>query len=161
MQNGSTHAHIPGWGADLNHENRPGYPMERMPPRLEGVHWNEPEQQAQTVEILQSIEHPAITPVFGTTVPPSGLSGKVREIAFKYSENDIRHWMLLLVADRINMGEGIVDDLSRGHLPNILAEMGWKAEWKYNRAGAIKKAAVATAVFGVGIYLLCRKNSRS
>lgn len=31
-------ADIPGWGADLDHANRPAYPMERMPPRLPHAH---------------------------------------------------------------------------------------------------------------------------
>ena len=35
-------SHIQGWGADLDHKDRPGYPMERTPPRLEGVHWDQP-----------------------------------------------------------------------------------------------------------------------
>ena len=161
QEGGNSHAHIAGWGADLDHENRPAYPKERTPPRLEGVHWDEPEQQAQTVEILHSTERPNVTPVFGTTLPPSGLSGKLREYAFTYSENDIRHWMLLLLADRINMGEGLIDDLSKGRVPNILSEMGWKAEWKYNRAGAIRKATIATTVLGVGMYLLRRKTGRA
>lgn len=152
-------SHIQGWGADLDHANRPAYPMERTPPRLEGVHWDEPEQQPETVEVLHSIERPDITPVFGTTVPPSGLSGRVRETAFKYSENDIRHWMLLLAADRINMVEGIGADLRRGHIPNLFAETGMRSEFKYNRPGAIRKMAVATAVVGIGVYLLTRKRS--
>ena len=67
------HAHINGWGADLDHKNRPAYPKERTPPRLEGIHWDQPEQQAQNVEILHSNERPGITPVFGTSVPPSFL----------------------------------------------------------------------------------------
>ena len=29
--------HIKGWGADLDHKNRPAVPMERTPPRLEGA----------------------------------------------------------------------------------------------------------------------------
>ena len=29
-------SHIKGWGSDLDHKNRPAYPMERKPPRLEG-----------------------------------------------------------------------------------------------------------------------------
>ena len=153
-------SHIPGWGADLDHENRPGYPMERTPPRLEGVHWDQPQQQQETVEILHSTERPGITPIFGTTVPPSGISGKVREVAFKFSENDIRHWMLLLFADRINMAEGIGADLGRGHIPNLFTETGMKSEFKYNRPGAIRKMAVATAVVGFGVYLLTRKRSR-
>lgn len=152
------HAHINGWGADLDHKNRPAYPKERTPPRLEGIHWDQPEQQAQNVEILHSNERPGITPVFGTSVPPSGLSGMIRRSAFKFSENDMRHWLMLLFADRINMVEGLGDDLMKGHVPNIFAEMGWKSEFKYNRAGAIKKIAVASAAVGLGYYLLKRRN---
>ena len=152
------HAHNNGWGADLDHKNRPAYPKERTPPRLEGIHWDQPEQQAQNVEILHSNERPGITPVFGTSVPPSGLSGMIRRSAFKFSENDMRHWLMLLFADRINMVEGLGDDLMKGHVPNIFAEMGWKSEFKYNRAGAIKKIAVASAAVGLGYYLLKRRN---
>jgi hypothetical protein len=155
------YAHIQGWGADLDHANRPAYPRERMPPRLEGVHWHEPEQQAQTVEILHSNERPSITPVFGTSVPPSGLSGSIRRFAFKFSENDLRHWMLLLFADRVNMVEGIGQDLARGHVPNVFAEMGGKAEFKYNRKAAIEKTVVAGAVVGgVALLLLMRSRKR-
>lgn len=151
------HAHIRGWGADLDHENRPAYPKERTPPHLEGLHWDQPEQQPINIEVLHSTERPGITPVFGTSVPPSGLSGMIRRAAFKYSENDMRHWLMLLFADRVNMVEGIGDDLMKGYVPNIFAEMGWKSEFKYNRAGAIKKVAVASAVVGLGYYLLKRK----
>ena len=159
-QNRKDHSHILGWGADLDHANRPAYPMERTPPRLEGVHWNEPAQQPESVKILHSTERPGLTPIFGTTVPPSGISGRLREVAFKFSENDIRHWMLLLFADRVNMVEGIGSDLSRGHIPNLFAETGMRSEFKYNRPGAIKKMAVATAVVGIGLYLLTRNNRR-
>lgn len=147
------YAHIKGWGADLDHADRPAYPMERIPARLEGVHWHEPEQQDETVEILQSSERPSITPLFGTTLPPSGLSGQVRRFAFRYSENDLRHWMLLLFADRVNMFEGLGADLKRGHIPNLFAEMGGKAEFKHNRQAAVKKVVIASAVAGVALLL--------
>ena len=156
-QNRKDYSHIQGWGADLDHKNRPAYPKERTPPRLEGVHWDEPAQQAEGVKILHSTERPGLTPVFGSTVPPSGISGRLREVAFKFSENDIRHWMLLLFADRINMVEGIGADLGRGHIPNLYAETGMRSEFRYNRPGAIRKMAVATAVVGIGLYLLTRK----
>jgi hypothetical protein len=87
--------------------------MERTPPRLEGVHWDRPEQQPRTVEVLHSIERPGITPVFGTSVPPSALSGWIRRLAFRRSESDMRHWMLLLLADRVNVVEGLADDVRR------------------------------------------------
>jgi len=153
-------SHIEGWGADLDHKNRPAYPMERTPPRLEGVHWDTPEDQPVRMKVYHSTERPGITPVFGTSAPPSGLSGKIRDVAFKLSENDIRHWLLLLFADRVNVVEGIGEDLMSGHIPNIFAEMGIKSEFKHNPAGLARKAAVATAVIGLGYYLLKRRNAR-
>jgi len=155
------YAHIEGWGADLDHANRPAYPKERTPPRLENVHWDHPEQQAQTVEILQSNERPRITPVFGTTMPPSGVSGNMRRFAFKFSENDIRHWLVLMAADRVDMVEGLVDDLSRGHIPNVFAEMGGRAELRHNPAGVARKALVVGAVLGIGYLYLTRDRGRS
>ncbi|HZH44723.1 MAG TPA: hypothetical protein VEY50_11640 [Lysobacter sp.] len=102
---------VHGWGADLDPTQRPAVPMERTPPRLDGVHWDEPEQQQQNVEVLRSVERPTITPVFGTSVPPSGLSGVIRRAAYRLSENDIRHWLMLMAADRVNVVEGVFDDV--------------------------------------------------
>lgn len=105
------HSNIPGWGADLDRANRPAVPMEHTPPpRLPGVHPDRLAQQPETVEILVSIERPNITPVFGTSVPPSGLSGVIRRRAFRRSESDLRHWMLLLMADPVNVVEGLLQD---------------------------------------------------
>jgi hypothetical protein len=157
LKSKETHSHIEGWAADLDHANRPAYPMERTPPRLENVHWDRPEDQPVRMKVYHSTERQGITPVFGTSTPPSGLSGKIRDVAYAMTENDIRHWLLLLLADRVNMVEGIGDDLMNGHIPNIFAEMGIKSEWKYNRNGLIRKVAVATAVAGLGYYLIKRR----
>lgn len=153
-------SHIPGWGADLDPARRPAVPMERTPPRLAHVHWEVPEQQALDVHVLHSIERPGLTPVFGTTVPPSGLSGRLRELAFRYSENDLRHWMILLLADRINVGEGLVSDLAQGHIPNVFAEMGAAAEWRHNRAGFVKKALLISATAALAVYWLRQRPRR-
>jgi hypothetical protein len=64
-----------------------------------------------------------------------GVSGMLRRHAFKYSEGKWAHWLTLLVADRVNVIEGIISDIKQGHFPNIIAERGGKAEWKYNRNG--------------------------
>ena len=101
---------ILGWGADLDRADRPAVPMERMPPRLEGARLAEPTQQTLTVEVLHSVEKPGITPVFGTSNPPRGLSGWMRRRAFRRSESDIRHWMMLLAADRVDVVEGLFGD---------------------------------------------------
>jgi hypothetical protein len=153
-------SHIQGWGADLDHANRPGYPMERMPPRLEGVHWHEPEQQPVNMEIFHSTERPGITPVFGTSVPPKGCSGRLRSWAYKFSENDIRRWLMLMFADRVDTAEGIGEDLRDGHVPNVFAEMGIKAEWEHNRAGLARKVAVGAVVAGAVYVLLSRRRNR-
>ena len=81
----------------------------------------------------------------------------MREAASKYSENDLRHWGILLLADRVNMVEGVVAGLSRGHTPNLYAETNMKSDFQFNRVGAIKKTAIAALVVGVGIYTVIRK----
>jgi len=97
-----------GWGADLDKADRPAVPMERTPPRLDGLHWQDPpEAQNSDIEILVSAERPSLTPVYGTSVPPSGLSGWIRRRAFHHSENNLRHWLMLMMADRINVVEGL------------------------------------------------------
>jgi hypothetical protein len=146
---------VPGWGADLDPANRPAYPMERTPPRLEGVHWDRPPEQPNPrgIRVFHSTERPGLTPVWGSSAPPSGLSGAIRAYAFRFSENDVRHWFILMLADRVNVGEGLLEDLAHGRLPNVFREMGGPAEWRYNRAGFVRKALVVSAVLGLLVYL--------
>lgn len=150
---------IPGWGSDIDRGKRPAFAMELAPDEHQGHDHQHaaPAQQQRDMEVLVSNERPHITPLFGTGPQPSGLSGAIRRFAFRFTENDIRHFMLLLLADRINVAEGIGDDISKGRVPNVLAEMGIKAEWEHNRAGLIRKAAVAGAVTGIAWYLLQRR----
>lgn len=115
---------IPGWGADLDRSRRPAVPMERMPPRQDDAHWTVPEAQPQTVEVLHSTERPGLTPVFGTACPPSGLSGTIRRAAFRHSEGQLRHWMMLLLADRVNVIEGLFDDARRSKKVHSVAAVG-------------------------------------
>ncbi|RYZ11207.1 MAG: hypothetical protein EOO24_07040 [Comamonadaceae bacterium] len=149
MEAQERYSHIPGWGVDLDRANRPACPRERTPPRLEGVHWTEPGQQQPRVEILHSTERDGITPIFGTGAPPRGVSGHIRRYAFGFSENDLRHWLLLLAADRVDVGEGIVEDLKRGHVPRLYAEMGGRAELRHNPMGTVRKGLLLGALVGL------------
>jgi hypothetical protein len=92
-------------------------------------------------------------PVYGTSVPPSGLSGMIRRLAFRYSESSFGHWFPLIFADRVNVLEGIINDFGKGHVPNIWKEKGVKADLKYNKKAYIAKTAakvvVAMVVFGL------------
>jgi hypothetical protein len=157
------YSHIKGWGIDANPENDPTYPMKhRTDAEQEGYSWERPPQQSIDVEVLRSIERPNVSAVFGTSTPPSGLSGMIRRYAFKYSESSYGHWLPLLLADRVNVVEGIIDDLKRGHLPNIFAERGGKAEWKHNKKGLATKVLVGIAVTTAVVLLFkSAKNSRS
>jgi hypothetical protein len=151
---------IEGWGADLDPQVRPAYPKERTPPRFIHRHWDELEHQQPSVKVFHSTERPGLTPVYGTMQPPSGVSGMIRGAAFRYSENDLRHWLMLLFADRVNVVEGILEDLAHGHVPNIFKEMGGPSEWRYNRAGFYRKAAVAGAVVALLVYMNGRRKRR-
>lgn len=140
-------AQIKGWGVDADPTNDPTYPMKK---RNNGEHagysWERPAQQPVDVEILHSNERPNVTAVFGTSTPPAGLSGMLRRFAFKYSESSYGHWLPLMLADRISVFEGVLGDLTHGHVPNVFAERGWKAEWKHNRMSLITRILVRAAL---------------
>jgi hypothetical protein len=153
---------IPGWGHDADPKNNPTYPMKYYTGAdHERIHYERPPQQPKNIEILKSIERPSISRVFGTSTPPKGLSGAIRRFAFRYSESTYAHWVPLVMADRIDVVQGIIDDLKRGIVPNIFAEKGWKAEWKYNRKAMITKLAVTAAVTAAVILLLKNKKRLS
>ena len=158
---GDKYRHIKGWGIDANPDNEPTYPIKNYTGDDHNrLNYPRPAQQPVNIEVLHSNERPSITSVFGTSTPPSGLSGQIRRFAFKYSEDKYAHWLPLVLADRVGMVEGIIDDLKRGHVPNIFAERGWNAEWKYNRTGFIKKLAIGALVTITVLALLSRKRSR-
>ena len=149
---------IPGWGMDADPENEPTYPMKNYTGDDHNrSNYPRSEQQPFTVELLQSNERPRPSAVFGTSVPPSGLSGMIRRYAFKHSEDRYRHWIPLILADHINVVEGLIDDLKSGHVPNILAERGWKADLKFNRAGVVKKVLAVTIVTAVVLTCIRKK----
>jgi hypothetical protein len=157
------HANIKGWGVDADDNNEPTYPMKHYTGDDHNrLRYERPIQQHTNVEILKSNERPTLPAVYGTVLPPSGLSGMIRRYAFKFSEGSWAHWLPLVLADRVNVVEGLLDDLKQGHVPNFFAERGWKAEWKHNKAGVIKNVAIGVAVTSaLLIYLSRRKDKRT
>ena len=151
---------IKGWGVDANPKNDPTYPMKK---RNNGEHagysWERPPQQPINVEVLHSNERPNVSATFGTSTPPSGLSGMIRRVAFKYSESSYGHWLPLMLADRVGVVEGVLDDLTRGRVPNILAERGWKAEWKHNRKSLVTRVLIGAVLASAAVvYLRSRRD---
>ena len=144
-------AMIPGWGVDADARNDPTYPI-RDQSHDHGLtrRWDRPPVQQPDVEILQSIEHVRQPAVVGTSVPPRGVSGALRRLAFRWSESNWLHWLILLGADRVDVVEGVMEDLSRGTLPNVPAEMGLGAAWRHDRERLVTRWALAAGTVAVG-----------
>ena len=151
---------IKGWGVDADSRNDPTYPYRDRSADDHSGHWQRPTQQQPQVELLQSVEHKWLPAVFGSASPPRGISGSMRRLAFRWSESNWAHWLLLMGADRVDMVEGLVEDLASGRLPNIPKEMGVPAEWRHNKTGMVKKIAVAGVLAGaVAGLVYARKHS--
>ena len=150
---------IAGWGVDADPVNDPTYPY-RDRPRDDGPGWERPPQQRSDVEILRSNEHDRLPAVFGTSTPPAAVSGVLRRAAFRWTESHWAHWLLLIGADRINVVEGLVQDLARGRIPNVPAEMGIRSEWRHNKKRLATKLAVTAAVAGAAVFLLRRNRDK-
>ncbi len=154
-------SHIKGWGVDADPKNDPTYPMKtRTEHDHDGYTWNRPQQQPVTIELLRSIERPNVSAVYGNSVEPSGLSGNIRRFAFQYGEGQFLHWIPLILADRINEVEGIIEDIKAGNYPNIFAEQGFAAAWKYNKLNMIKNVAMGVFVVYIGMKLISRKKNK-
>jgi hypothetical protein len=124
-------ARVPGWGVDLDPRDRPAVPKENFDLTATGAHWTFPERQVPQYPREKSTEHAILTPVFGTSCPPRGLSGLIRRYAYRrYSEGRAAHWVLLIAADRVDVIENRVTGLLRGRPDNPYTEMGLAAEWK-------------------------------
>jgi hypothetical protein len=124
---------IPGWGVDLDPKDRPSVPKERFDPRGSGAHWDFPERQPEKWPRERSIEHKFLTPVFGTSCPPRGISGMMRKFAYKkYSEGRAAHWLLLLAADRVDVLESRLRSAATGRPDNPVTETGVLSEFSHD-----------------------------
>lgn len=97
------HRDRPVVGADL--QDRPGVPMETPPQKLTATAPDSFERQRPRRGIVHRREIKQMTPVFGTAQPLHGLSGLLRRAAYAERETRVRHWMLLLFADRVDIWE--------------------------------------------------------
>jgi hypothetical protein len=126
-------ARIPGWGADLDPAERPSVPRLKYDPAATGAHWDFPQRQPEKWARERSVEHEFLTPVFGTSTPPRGLSGVVRRYAYRtYSEGRAAHWLLLLAADRVDAIESHLASFATMRPDNPVTETGIKSEFTHN-----------------------------
>jgi hypothetical protein len=91
----------PHWGVDRDAERRPGarrrdpqpFPNARFPPERQAGKPAAPKHGRTNKEM---------PPVFATAVPLRGLSGAVRRLGYRYPDHEPRHWLLLMLGDRVD-----------------------------------------------------------
>jgi hypothetical protein len=170
-------ARIPGWGADLDPKDRPSVPREQFDIGLNGARWDFPERQPEKWPRERSIEHKFLTPVFGTSCPPRGLSGAIRKFSYKkYSEGRAAHWLLLLAADRVDAVESHLRSFVSFRPDNPVTQTGVLSEFSHHpissrighnrvdvRHQMLDPIIVAGPWVAVGaaVYLAVRKVARS
>ena len=125
-------ARIPGWGADLDPKDRPSFPRERFDPEQSGAHWDFPDRQPEKWPRERSNEHKFLTPVFGTSCPPKGVSGAMRKYAYTFSEARAAHWLILLAADRVDAVGSHFRSFLTLHPVNPMVESGVKSELSHH-----------------------------
>jgi hypothetical protein len=100
------HSDEPVVGRDIPTYERPGVPMEHEArPLTPAVRWNEPDRMAPAPWVTKRMELDRLTPVYSTALPPHGLSGMIRRIAYTIPESHARHWATLMLADRVDVLE--------------------------------------------------------
>jgi hypothetical protein len=124
-------ARIPGWGADLNPQDRPSVPKLKFDESVRDAKL--PERQPEKWPRERSVEHAFLPPVFGTACPPKGLSGAIRKLSYaRYSEGRAAHWLLLMVADRVDTVESTLGSFLSLHPDNLVTETGVLSEFRVN-----------------------------
>lgn len=124
---------IPGWGVDLDPKDRPSVPREQFDPGRTGAHWDFPERQPERWPRERSNEHKFLTPVFGTSCPPKGLSGAMRKLAYRrYSEARAAHWLILIAADRVDAIESHLRSFVTLRPDNPITQSGVRSEFSHH-----------------------------
>lgn len=93
---------VPDRGIDLDPSRRPGVPRERHPQPWPNTRYPPARMKAPPSAPKHNRHHKPMPPVYGTAVPLHGLSGLVRRAAYRYPDHWMRHWTLLLFADRVD-----------------------------------------------------------
>ena len=90
---------------DADPSRRPGVPKERSPKPWRNSRFPPERMHAEPSAPKHGRPNKPMPPVFGTAVPPRGLSGEIRKLAYRYPDHYVRHWQLLLLGDRVDSWE--------------------------------------------------------
>jgi hypothetical protein len=129
---GSMRPRIEGAGMDLDPSRRPGVPRMHDPQPLPNSRFPPARQQSDVKVFMHGRRNKQFPPVFGTDAPPKGLSGKIREAAYRYPDHYMRHWTMLLFADRVDSWE---HRLGKVVPALVVGLVGWAAVAAAGRRG--------------------------
>ena len=96
---------------DADPSRRPGVPMlPDNPAAYPSVAGKPISEQHAEHEVLSGVEarinvKADLTPVFGSSVPPKGLSGMIRRLGYKYPEHHAARWLIIMMGDRVDVWE--------------------------------------------------------
>ncbi len=86
---------------DLDPSRRPGVPQERAPAPWPNSRFPPARMTATPSVPKHGRPGKAMPPVYGTAVPLRGVSGALRKAAYRYPDHVATHWLMLLLADRV------------------------------------------------------------
>ena len=85
-----------------------------------------------------------LTPVYGTAQPGGGPSGQLRALAYARPDHDPYHWLLLLAADRIDVGGSLLRDaVTPGRQRQVVRHYGRQIQ-AYPRSFALLALGLTT-----------------
>lgn len=90
---------------DLDPSTRPGVPKERPPAPWPNSRFPPQRMHSPPSALKHGRPNEPMPPVYGTAVPPRGVSGIFRKVAYRYPDHYARHWQLLLLGDRVDAWE--------------------------------------------------------
>jgi hypothetical protein len=90
---------------DLDRSRRPGVPMQRPPQPWPNSRFPPKRMTAPPAAPRHGRPGRQTPPVYGTAVPLRGLSGVIRRAAYRHPDHEVRHWLLLLLGDRVDSWE--------------------------------------------------------
>ncbi|MBN8469163.1 hypothetical protein JYJ95_21885 [Corallococcus exiguus] len=118
---------------DQDPANRPGVPMETAPKPLAGARAPIALQHAE-VPVFKHAGRKQMPPVFGTAQPPKGLSGLLRKAAYAKPDHKPGHWMLLMLADRVDVWEHRLRKSLPWAAPSAAVLVAGGLMWRVRRA---------------------------
>lgn len=138
-----------GAGYDLDPSRRPGVPRERDPRPWPNARFPPARQQGEPSVSIHGRPGKPMPPVFGTAVPLRGVSGAIRKAAYGYPDHYMRHWMMLMAADRVDSAASSVGRLLRSAAPGLLAAggLGFLAVRRNRRNVRIERRRRTTATW--------------